>query len=96
MIAVTSVTDYYSKIGNAPRSIVMYTSDSCKACKIIKDWLLTQSYSIPIFTIDVKQDNLYSLVQVYNLPTMDLYEYSQVKDTIEGFQQERILRWIKN
>lgn len=96
MIAITSVLDFYQKIREEYRSIVVYTSDGCVACKRLKEWLDNQPASTPVFVVDVKQENLYSIVNVSTLPTLELYEYTRVKDTVEGFQPERIQRWIKN
>ena len=58
--------------------------------------MATQSYSIPVYTFDVNQTNLYSILRIDTLPTLEFYSYSQVRDTIEGFLPERIQQWIKN
>jgi len=92
---ILSVSDFYQKT-RAPRSIVIYTSASCSACNKLKQWLATQTYDVPVFIFQVNQENLYSILDVSALPTLELYSYSQVKDTIEGFHLERIQRWIKN
>ena len=93
MHPISSVSEWYKIQSKEPRIFVLYYSNSCASCKDALVWF--QRKGIPFYTILVTQDNLYSLTSsITTLPTIERYHYYQLEDTIEGFDLDRLNRFL--